>query len=573
MRIGITVVVTALAVVLGAEPRGALAQSVTPGELDQAARRGEQLLREQQLLDQERARQRDRERQKPAGEGLQPEEAAAPAVPRDETCINVTSLQLLGARLLPQEAIGDLERSVVGHCVGMSGVNQLLRRVTDAYVSRGYITSRAYVPPQDASAGALTIVVIEGTVERIEIEPPASAAAFTAFPNVVGKVFNLRAAEQGIDQLNRLASNQAKLDIRPGSTPGSSVLRVLNQPRRRASALLATDNTGSPETGEWQSTLTLMADNPLGLNDSLLLSHNRSVDDPSGPAASRATSLNFSVPYGWWMANLSLSDARYASVVKGITRDFVTEGDSRTATLRMERVAYRDQRHKLTLYGGLTRRDGENFVAGQLIDSSSRVVTLAQFDANLSIARGGALWSLDAGLAHGLSWFGADNDPVTLARGAPRSQFTKLTFGAGLTQAFEPLGVRTQLTSTLSAQWSDDVLFASEQMAISGLFAVRGYRDVRLFGDRGTIWRNEIAFPVSFETRRRQLALRPFIGLDAGRLWPHDDVRGAYVSGWTGGFSVGLSPLTLQLSWSGAGPRSDDLPADHLFFARLGANF
>jgi hemolysin activation/secretion protein len=550
------------------------AQSVTPGELENAARQGEQLLRQQQQIQEERQRERDRELQQPAGQELPPSPSAAIVVPGEGKCVDVRSLDLVGARLLSQERISELQHDVAGHCIGTKEINALLRRITDIYVSQGYVTSRAYVPPQDTKDGRLTIVVIEGTVERVEVQPKGSASSATAFPDMKGHVFNLRDAEQGIDQLNRLSTNNAKLDIRPGSTPGSSVLVVMNSPRRRLTGSLASDNTGTDATGIWQGTATAIADNPLGINDGLLVSHTRSVDAPAGPAMSRATAVSYSVPYGWWTGTLMYSESAYATVVPGITRSFVTSGTSRNATLRFDRVGYRDQSRKLTFYADLTRRDSENFVADQLIVASSRVLTLLDLSANLSVAHGGALWSFDAGLSRGVTWLGGLHDAGDLPGNAPHGEFLKMTAGAAVTRGFAPFGVRTQISSTLAGQWSNDTLYASEQVAIAGPFAVRGYRDVRLYGDRGFTWRNELGFPFAIGAgSAAPLSVRPFIGSDFGQVWAHDDVPGGYLSGWAAGVNLALAPTTLQLSWSGASSRSDSVPSDHLFFARLAASF
>ncbi len=553
---------------------GTHAQSLTPSELDQAARLGEQLLREQQQRQIERQQSQDRARQKPSGQDLPAAAESATTDAPDERCLAVSTLELIGAQHLPAEQVASLQAQVAGRCLGPAAINELLRKVTAAYVSRGYVTTRAYIPSQDTGGGRLTVVVIEGTVESIEVQPPGSISLRTAFPNIVGNILDLRQIEQGIDQLNRLASNSAQLDIRPGSAPGSSTLIVLNAERRSFTGSLATDNTGSPETGEWQGLATLSFDDLLDLNDSLFLTHQRSLDDPSGPASSRASSLGYSIPYGWWTANLQLSDSSYGTVVPGITRSFVTEGDSRSATLRVDRVAYRDQSRKLTLRGGVTRRSSENFVAGQLIGSSSRVLSALELDANLSVVQGGTLWSFDAGVVHGVDWFGSMSDPDTLPHGAPRAQFTKVTFGAGLSRSFDLFGLQAQIASNLAAQWSDDLLYPSEQIAVAGLFAVRGYKSVRLFGDRGFTWRNELAFPAVLGLGgAHALRLRPFVGIDAGRVLSHDETAAAYATGWAAGLTAALSDFNLQLSWSGAGPRSDSLASDHQFFVRVAAGF
>jgi hemolysin activation/secretion protein len=555
-------------------PLAAWGQSVRPGELESAARQGEQLLRQQQQVQEERQRERDRELQQPAGEDLPAAPATAPLGADQGKCVDISSLDVVGARRVSAKQMSELQQEVAGHCIGTKEINALLRRITDIYVSKGYVTSRAYVPPQDTKKGRLTIVVIEGTVERIDVEPKGSASAATAFPDMTGHVFNLRDAEQGIDQLNRLSTNNAKLDIRPGSAPGSSVLVIMNSPQRRVTGSFSSDDTGTDATGLWQGTATLMADNPLRINDNLLVSHSRSIDDPAGPAMSRATSVSYSIPYGWWTGSLSYSESAYAAVVPGITRSFVTSGTSRNETLRFDRVGYRDQSRKLTFYADITRRDTENFVADQLIGASSRVLTLLDLSANLSITQGGALWSFDAGLSRGVTWLGGFHDASDLPGGAPHGEFLKMTAGAGVTRSFEPFGLRTQISSNLSGQWSNDTLYASEQFAIAGPFAVRGFRDVRLFADRGLTWRNEVGFPFALGAGNlHPLSLRPFIGSDFGRVLAHNDVPSAYLSGWAAGANLAFASTSLQLSWSGAAWRSRSVPSDHLFFARLVTSF
>src|SRR5690242_21840399 len=84
-------------------PLVAWTQSVTPGEIDRAARQGEQLLREQQQLQEQRQAERDRLRQRPSGEGLPAQPAPSQGDAVAGKCIDVRSLDLVGARHLPAE--------------------------------------------------------------------------------------------------------------------------------------------------------------------------------------------------------------------------------------------------------------------------------------------------------------------------------------------------------------------------------------------------------------------------------------------------------------------------------------
>ena len=110
--------------------------------------------------------------------------------------------------------------------------------------------------------------------------------------------------------------------------------------------------------------------------------------------------------------------------------------------------------------------------------------------------------------------------------------------------------------------------------ALAGPVSVRGYRDSRLYGDRGLTWRNELAFPFTAALGTPSpLGLRPFVGADFGKVWAHGAADGGSLSGWTAGLGLNYAPVSLQLSFSGAGPRSASVPSDHMFFARFAAGF
>src|SRR3546814_18044191 len=133
-------------------------------------------------------------------------------------------------------------------CVEVDEIGRLLGEVTKAYIDRGYATTRAYLPEQDLSSGRLRIEVVEGRISRIEVD---GSGVFVpgAFLYPDGDRLNLRRLEQGLDQINRLSSNNATLDIQPGDRPGERVVVIHNHPTRRIYPTLSADNLGSRSPG------------------------------------------------------------------------------------------------------------------------------------------------------------------------------------------------------------------------------------------------------------------------------------------------------------------------------------
>jgi len=103
---------------------------------------------------------------------------------------------------------------------------------------------------------------------------------------------------------------------------------------------------------------------------------------------------------------------------------------------------------------------------------------------------------------------------------------------------------------------------------------VRGFRDGSLFGDRGILWRNELGFPIPLPSPGGlPISLRPFVGVDAGKVWVHDGLPGGYLTSDTAGLGLNFGRIHAEVSWSGSAFRSTNLAPDHYFFARLAASF
>ncbi|HDX3908406.1 TPA: ShlB/FhaC/HecB family hemolysin secretion/activation protein, partial [Enterobacter asburiae] len=117
-------------------------------------------------------------------------------------------------------------------------------RISDWYISRGYITSRAFLTEQDLSGGQLNIVVLEGRLEAIRLEGETPRMLKMAFPGRTGGILNLRDIEQGMEQINRLRAEPVQIEILPGTQAGYSIVNLTGKPEFPLSASVSLDNSG-----------------------------------------------------------------------------------------------------------------------------------------------------------------------------------------------------------------------------------------------------------------------------------------------------------------------------------------
>ncbi|KIP89882.1 POTRA domain-containing protein, partial [Pseudomonas fulva] len=120
-------------------------------------------------------------------------EAPAEAPPSDERCFAIEQIEISGATSLSAADKAEILAPFADDCLGVSQLNGLLKAVTDHYIDRGYVTTRAYLPQQDLSARTLNVVVVEGRLEGLDSSALASDRELAmSFPGETGEILNLR---------------------------------------------------------------------------------------------------------------------------------------------------------------------------------------------------------------------------------------------------------------------------------------------------------------------------------------------------------------------------------------------
>jgi hemolysin activation/secretion protein len=463
----------------------------TPGDTDLIRDRQNRLLEEQQ--------RRLEELKDLPGKDAKP---AQPAAPTDTRCFPIKDIELKGADSLSERDKTRLLKPYIGECLGVPQLNELLKVITDHYIEKGLVTSRAYLPQQDLSTGHLQVLVVEGKLEGMkgaENSQLSERELAMTFPGKTGELVNLREIEQMVDQLNRLPSNQAKMELAPGQNVGGSEVLVTNTPQKPWRVGLSRNNDGQRSTGEQQWGTTFDWDSPLGLADQLSLrgGHDAMTDHQH---TSNNAMLNYSLPWGWWTFSYTYSQSEYRSQIAANLYNFKQTGDSENHQLRAERVIHRDAVSKTSLSAGLSYLRTNNFIEDSKLKLSSNRISEAQFGFNHGRRVGSAFVNFDAGMQEGIGAFDAQgsHDP---GPGEPNARYRKYTATLSYLQPFKLWGESFSFSSLMTGQRSEDVLFSPQRTSLGGSSSIRGYKDQSLSGDSGGYWRNDLRWsrPVTVE--------------------------------------------------------------------------
>ncbi|QXI37021.1 ShlB/FhaC/HecB family hemolysin secretion/activation protein [Pseudomonas xantholysinigenes] len=452
----------------------------SPGDRDLIRDRQENLLQEQR-------RRLEELQQLPGKQAPQ-----APTQPsEDSRCFQIERIDLQGATLLSEGQRHALLADHEGQCLPIARFNGLLKRITDHYLDRGYLTTRAYLPQQDLGSGVLQIIVVEGRLEGLDSSNLASPWELAmTFPGAVGEVLDLRQMEQMVDQLGRLPSRRAEVELVPGQAVGGSRVQLKGERDKPWRVSASRHNNGDASSGEQQMNLGFEWDSPLGLADQLSLRAGRDVVSDQW-RHSDSQGLNYNLPWGWWTFNYSYNRNYYRTRDTSSGFPFKLDGDNAVHQFQAERVIHRDSLSKTAVNLGISHLRARNYLDDTLIDVSSTRITERQLGFNHGRRIGNAFVNLDAGWQQGIGALDAQGagDP----RGnEPVARYNKYTLTLSYLQPFQLWGEQFSFDSLATGQRSEDALYSGQRISVGGLTSVRGFKEQTLTGDSGGYWRNQL---------------------------------------------------------------------------------
>nr|WP_088958681.1 ShlB/FhaC/HecB family hemolysin secretion/activation protein [Variovorax sp. HW608] len=507
---------------------------------------------EQRQQERERALREQQERSVDARLQRPPAEETR-RLPEDETpCFRIDRIVLTGE--LADEFQWALDAiagpkgddSPIDRCLGTEGVNIVLARVQQAVIARGYVTTRVLAGSQDLTKGELTLTLIPGRIAAIRFDADGEPSSLRgAIPARVGDLLNLRDIEQGLENLKRVPTAEADIQIEPsireGAQPGDSDLVVKYAQAKRWRGTLSLDDSGTEATGKYQAGATLSLDNPFGLNDLFYVSANHSVDNHLFNNPDKGTEgqvVHYSVPYGDWLLSATASQSSYRQRVTGLWERYEYAGETSNAEAKLSRLVYRDQHRKTSLSLRGFRRSSHNFVEDQELGTQRRIV--GGWELGLSHREFIGPATLDGNLAYrrGTGAFGAIRAPEE-AFNEGTSRMKLFTADLGLNLPFEIGSQKLRYSGLWRAQWIRTWLTPQDQFAIGGRFTVRGFDgENSLMGDRGWLVRNDIGLALGAS------GAELYAGID------HGEVGGLFVDQLIGRRLTG-GVIGLRGAWDG----------------------
>ena len=406
-----------------------------------------------------------------------------------------------------------------GRCLGGEGIGLTMKRVQNAIIARGYITTRVLAAPQDLKQGTLTLTVIPGRIRAIRFSDDSGGRAtkWNAVPARPGDILNVRDIEQALENFKRVPSAEADIQIAPAegadAQPGDSDLVIRWKQAFPFRITLSADDSGSGYTGKYQASVTVSYDNWWALNDLFYASLNRDLGRRYGSGkGTRGYAVHYEVPYRHWLFGFTTSGYDYRQAVAGLNQTYVYSGSTQNTELRLSRLVYRDAARKTSAYLAGWLRNSHNYIDDTEIEVQRRrmagwelglthreFIAAAIFDARAAYRRGtGMLSSLPA-------------PEEAFGEGTSRSAI--ITADAQLIFPFEAARQRFRYIASWRAQWNRTPLVPQDRFQIGGRYTVRGFDgESTLLGERGWLVRNELGWTIG------RTGQEFYLGVDYGEV-------------------------------------------------------
>lgn len=463
----------------------------------------DQIIQRQQQFEQDQLRQKQLQQIEKEQEKIKQEETESNSEKEVENfldirCFRITKIVFLQNTILSETDEKELGKSEVGRCLTVGQITEFSKKISDFLIEKGYVTSRAEIPSQNLSNGALQVLINESYLKEINFNDEKffdKMQKITAFGFVKEKqVLNLKKIEQGLEQINRLQSNSATIKILPSEEKKFSVIAIENHPKNQFRPSFSMDNNGSKTTGKKRETIGFSQDNFFQLNDNFSLSRTaNSLDSKKDSRGTKAISSSFSIPFSWYTLTLSYSKSSYY-FWSGSTTSFKSSGSTSTKTATFDRLLFKSKRAKFLSSFGLTSKYNQSFIDDTKLDVSSKKAStgLVAFSATFFFENANLF--LKPSYNKSLKILDAKKDSSELSSNSAHAQFDIFKFYGNYAQKLQIAKTPISYNLSFDSQVSQQRLYSVDQFYVGGIYTVRGFSEGSIYGDSGYNIKNELNF-------------------------------------------------------------------------------
>jgi hemolysin activation/secretion protein len=448
----------------------------------------------------------------------------------------VQEFRVIGSTVFSVDELATVVKTFTNRPISFAELLQARAAIADLYIRNGYITSGAFIPPQETNNGTITIQVVEGKLEEIQItgtsrlDPSyirSRLEVATGAPLNRDRLLNALQLLQ-LDPLFTFVSSELKT----GSQLGTNILAVKVEEANSFNVKATLDNSAPNSVGQLFRQVEVSDRNLLGFGDRIAATYGNTD-------GRNQYSLNYTWPVNAYNGTLGfLFNNTNSNVIESEFKALDIYSNSTTYELTFRQPLIQTPAQEFAL--GLTASHSDSFTtlfklpiplsAGADDFGRTRLSTLRFFQ-DYTQRTSEDVIALRSQISLGLS--GVLNSTVNIK--SPDSSFVAWR---GQLQYIRALAEDTLLIVSGGIQFADRSLPAAEKFSLGGSQNGRGYRQDALVGDNGLNVSLEARFPIArVPELQGLLQIVPFI--DMGSVWNRESST-TPANNWILGAGLGL---------------------------------
>ena len=372
-----------------------------------------------------------------------------------------------------------------GQRVQLSDIYTIVDKINALYSEKGYVTCRAFLPPQTIEDGTVKLLLIEGKTGNTLV----AGNKYTKTKYITnrlhlaeGEIANVKQLNKDLLLFNATNSTQLRIVLKAGEKPGTTDYEITAYEPKRDTWTIFEDNAGSESSGEYRTGLFFNTKSLSGNCDALSLGTVLSE-------GTKAANVMYSRSLGRSGTKMNLLYSTNATeVVKGDYEDKI-KGHANSYAIGLVQPLLVNETTRTELSLDFNRQSSKtDWLEGfrrNMVDDTVQDVALGFAMTNYGTSH---VFYQKHSYVSGHS----ESTPDMFSESSQNFGFYKFN---GMYQKLYAAGQMWNLRA--DAQWSgSEGMVSSRQFYMGGMYSVRGYKENYLGGDSGFTFSAEYAVPV-----------------------------------------------------------------------------
>ena len=372
-----------------------------------------------------------------------------------------------------------------GQRVQLSDIYTIVDKINALYSEKGYVTCRAFLPPQTIEDGTVKLLLIEGKTGNTLV----AGNKYTKTKYITnrlhlaeGEIANVKQLNKDLLLFNATNSTQLRIVLKAGEKPGTTDYEITAYEPKRDNWTIFEDNAGSESSGEYRTGLFFNTKSLSGNCDALSLGTVLSE-------GTKAATVMYSRSLGRSGTKMNLLYSTNATeVIKGDYEDKI-KGHANSYAIGLVQPLLVNETTRTELSLDFNRQSSKtDWLEGfrrNMVDDTVQDVALGFAMTNYGTSH---VFYQKHSYVSGHS----ESTPDMFSESSQNFGFYKFN---GMYQKLYAAGQMWNLRA--DAQWSgSEGMVSSRQFYMGGMYSVRGYKENYLGGDSGFTFSAEYAVPV-----------------------------------------------------------------------------